>query len=36
LNFPTPKAPWMPRRGRPVRTPLDWLTALAVALFLFW
>jgi hypothetical protein len=40
-NFPTPKATWTPRRGRPIRTSLDLLTALAViagvaaALFLF-
>jgi hypothetical protein len=30
LNFPTPKPTWMPRRGKPIRTPLDLLTALAV------
>jgi hypothetical protein len=41
LNFPTPPAPWMPRRGKPIRTPLDWLmdlvvvVVLAAALFLF-
>jgi hypothetical protein len=41
VSVPTPKATWMPRRGRPIRTPLDLLTALAVAaavaaaLFLF-
>jgi hypothetical protein len=41
FNFPTPKATWMPHRGRPIRTPLDLLVALAVvavlaaALFLF-
>jgi hypothetical protein len=41
VNFPTPKATWIPRRGRPIRTPLDLLLALAVAavlaaaLFLF-
>ena len=41
VNLPTPKTTWMPRRGRPIRTPLDLLTALVVAavvaaaLFLF-
>jgi hypothetical protein len=41
VNIPTPKAPWIPRHGRPIRTPLDLLLALAVAavlaaaLFLF-
>jgi hypothetical protein len=41
LSFPTPKPTWTPRRGRPIRTPLDWLVAVAVvavitaALFLF-
>jgi hypothetical protein len=41
LNFPTPKAMWVTRRGKPIRTPLDLLVALAViavmaaALFLF-
>jgi hypothetical protein len=41
VNFPAPKATWIPRRGRPIRTSLDLLTALAVivgvaaALFLF-
>jgi hypothetical protein len=41
LNFPTQQAPWIPRRGRPIRTPLDLVMALAVAavmaaaLFLF-
>jgi hypothetical protein len=41
LNFPTQKATWIPRRGRPIRTPLDLLLALmviavmAAALFLF-
>ena len=42
VNYPTPKPTWIPRRGRPLRTPLDLLIALAVAavmaaaLFLFW
>jgi hypothetical protein len=31
VSVPTPKATWMPRRGRPIRTPLDVLVALAVA-----
>jgi hypothetical protein len=41
LNFPTPKATWIPRRGRPIHTTLDLLMALAMAavvataLFLF-
>ena len=41
LSFPTPKPTWAPRRGRPIRTPLDLLVAVAViavmaaALFLF-
>jgi hypothetical protein len=41
LSFPTPKAPGIPRRGRPIRTPLDLLVAvvvvavIAAALFLF-
>jgi hypothetical protein len=41
VSFPTPKATWIPRRGRPIRTPLDLLVVLAVAagmaaaLFLF-
>jgi hypothetical protein len=41
VNVPTPKATGIPRRGRPIRTPLDLLLALAVAaalaaaLFLF-
>jgi hypothetical protein len=41
LNFPTPKPTWMPRGGKPIRTLLDLLIALAVltvmaaALFLF-
>jgi hypothetical protein len=41
VTVPTPKATWIPRRGRPIRTPLDLLMALAVAavlaaaLFLF-
>ena len=41
LSFPTPKPTWAPRRGRPIRTPVDLLVAVAViavmaaALFLF-
>jgi hypothetical protein len=41
LSFPTPKPTRTPRRGRPIRTPLDLLVAVAViavmaaALFLF-
>jgi hypothetical protein len=41
VSVPTPKATWIPRRGSPIRTPLDLLMALAVAavlaaaLFLF-
>lgn len=41
LNFHTPKAMWLPRRGNPIRTPLDLLMSLVVAavlagaLFLF-
>jgi hypothetical protein len=41
VNVPAPKATWMPRRGRPIRTPVDLLVVLAVAagmaavLFLF-
>jgi hypothetical protein len=31
LSFPTPKATWMPRRSRRIRSPLDLMTALAVA-----
>jgi hypothetical protein len=31
VNIPTPKAPWIPRHGRPIRTPLDLLIVLAVA-----
>jgi hypothetical protein len=31
VNFPTPKGTWIPRRGRPIRTPLDLLIALATA-----
>jgi hypothetical protein len=41
VNVPTPKAVWMPRPGRPIRTLGDQLMALTVAaaiataLFLF-
>ena len=41
VNVPAPKTTWIPRRGRPIRTPLDLVMALAVAavmaaaLFLF-
>jgi hypothetical protein len=41
LNFPTPKATWIPRRSRPIRSPLDLLiflvvaAVMATALFLF-
>jgi hypothetical protein len=31
VNVPAPQAPWVPRRGRPISTPLDLLLALAVA-----
>jgi hypothetical protein len=32
VNVPTPpKAPWIPRRGSPTHTPVDFLVALAVA-----
>jgi hypothetical protein len=31
VNFTTPKATWIPRRGRPIRTPLDLLMALTMA-----
>jgi hypothetical protein len=40
-NFPTPKAPWIPRRAKSISTLLDLLIALAViaimaaALFLY-
>jgi hypothetical protein len=30
LSFPTPKAPWTPHRGRPIRTPVDLLVTVAV------
>jgi hypothetical protein len=40
LNFPTPKATWIPRRGGPSPSPLDLLIFLAVAAViattLFW
>jgi hypothetical protein len=41
LNTSTPRPAWIPRRGKPIRTPLDLLVALAVvaimaaAVFLF-
>ena len=34
VNLPTPKPTWMPRRGRPIRTTLDLLVALAAAAFM--
>jgi len=30
MNFPTPKATWIPRRGKPIRTLPDLLIALTV------
>jgi hypothetical protein len=30
MNFPASKATWIPHRGRPIRTALDLLVALAV------
>jgi hypothetical protein len=31
LNTSTPRPAWIPRRGKPTRTPLDLLVVLAVA-----